>query len=84
MWRDINKIIIIIIIIITNLAYSEDTNAYFKCNKILKLSDKYKLQVSNYIFELRHSNIDLEIESRLLVNNQINRHTQDPTTKWEF
>ena len=66
---------------ITNLAYNEDTNAYFKCNKILKLSDQYKLQVSNYIFELLHSNIDLEIESRLLVNNQINSHTQGPTTK---
>ena len=35
---------------INNLAYNEHTNAYFKCNKILKLSDQYKLQVSNYIF----------------------------------
>ena len=33
---------------INNLAYNEHTNAYFKCiNKILKLSDQYKLQVSN-------------------------------------
>ena len=42
---------------INNLAYNEDTNVYFKCNKILKLSDQYKLQVSNYIFQLLHSNI---------------------------
>ena len=35
---------------INNLAYNEQTNAYFKCNKILKFSDQYKLQVSNYIF----------------------------------
>ena len=35
---------------INNLAYNEHTNAYFKCTKILKLSDSYKLQVSNYIF----------------------------------
>ena len=26
---------------INNLAYNEHTNAYFKCNKILKLSDQY-------------------------------------------
>ena len=31
---------------INNLAYNEHTNAYFKCNKILKLSDQYTLQVS--------------------------------------
>ena len=37
---------------INNLAYNEHTNAYFKCNKILKLSDHYKLQVSNYLFQL--------------------------------
>ena len=42
---------------INNLAYNEHTNAYFKCNKILKLSD----QVLNYIFQLLHSNIDEEI-----------------------
>ena len=35
---------------INNLACNENTKAYFKCNKILKLSDQYKLQVSNYIF----------------------------------
>ena len=32
---------------INNLAYNEHANAYCKCNKILKLSDQYKLQVSN-------------------------------------
>ena len=37
---------------INNLAYNEHTNAYFKCNKIRKLYDQYKLQVSNYIFQL--------------------------------
>ena len=66
---------------INNLAYNEHTqgvrsclllehtNAYSKCNKILKLSDRYKLQVSNYIFQLLYSNIDEEIESNLLINN---------------
>ena len=34
---------------INNLAYNEHTKAYFKCSKILKLSDQYKLQVSNYV-----------------------------------
>ena len=59
---------------INNLAYNEHTNAYFKCYKILKLSDQYKLQVSNYIFQLLHSNIDEVIESSLLVINQIHSH----------
>ena len=59
---------------IKNLAYNEHTNEYSKCNKILKLSDQYKLQVSNYIFQLLHSNIDEEIESSLLINNQIHSH----------
>ena len=43
---------------INNLAYNKHTNAYFKCSKILKLSDQYKLQVSNYVFQVLHSNID--------------------------
>ena len=43
---------------INNLAYNEHTNTYFKCGKILKLSDQYKLQVSNYVFQVLHSNID--------------------------
>ena len=42
--------------------------------EILKLSDQYKLQVSNYIFQLLYSNIDEEIESSLLINNQIHSH----------
>ena len=41
---------------------------------MLKLSDQYKLQVSNYIFQVLHYNIDEEIESSLLVNNQIHSH----------
>ena len=56
---------------INNLADNEHTNTYFKCNTILKLSDQYKLQVSNYIFQLLHSNINEEIESSLLINYQI-------------
>ena len=47
---------------INNLAYNEHTKAYFKCNKILKLSHQYKLQVSNYVFQVLHSNIDEEIK----------------------
>ena len=59
---------------INNLACNEQTNAYLKCNKILKLSDHYKLQVSNYVFQVLHSNIDAEIKSSLLINNQIQSH----------
>ena len=61
---------------INNLAYNEHTNAYFKCNNILKLSDQYKLQVSNYVFQVLHSNIDEEIKSSLLINNQIHSHNR--------
>ena len=42
---------------IYNLAYNKHTNAYFKCNKILKLSDQYKLQVSDYVFQVLHSKL---------------------------
>ena len=42
---------------VNDLAYNEHTNAYFKCNKILKLSDQPKLQVFTFIFQLFHSNI---------------------------
>ena len=35
---------------INNLANNEHTNVYFKCNKIHKLSDQYKLQVSIIFF----------------------------------
>ena len=56
------------------MLYNEHTNTYLKCNEILKLSDQYNLQVSNYIFQSLHSNIDEEIESSLLVNNQIHSH----------
>ena len=41
---------------------------------ILNLSDQHKLQVSNYIFQLLHSNIDEEIDWSLLFNNQIHSH----------
>ena len=33
-----------------------------------------KLQVSNYVFQVLHSNIDEEIKSSLLINNQIHSH----------
>ena len=59
---------------IDNLACNEHTNAYFKCNKILKLSDQYQLQVSNYVFQVLHSNIDEETKSSLLINYQIHSH----------
>ena len=59
---------------IYNLAYNEHKKAYLKCNKILKLSYQYKLQVSNKNFQLLHSNINEEIESSLLINNQIHSH----------
>ena len=56
---------------INNIVYNEHTNTYFKCYKIIKLSDRYKLQVSNYVFHVLHSNIDEEIKLSLLINNQI-------------
>ena len=69
---------------INNLAYNEHTNAYFKCNKIRKLSDQYKFQVSNYIFQVLHSNIDEEIVSSLLINNQIHSHNTRSNNKLVF
>ena len=60
--------------VINVLAFNEHNNKYFKCNKIPKLSDQYLLQVSNYILQLLHYNIDEKIESCLLVNNQIRIH----------
>ena len=59
---------------INNLAYNEHTNTYFKCYKILKLSDQYKLKVSNYIFQLLHFDFNEKIVSNLLDNNQIHSH----------
>ena len=56
-------------------AYNKHKNDYFKCNKILTFSDQYKLQVSNYIFQLLHSNIDKEMESSFLINNQIHSYS---------
>ena len=56
------------------MTINEHTNAYFKCNKILKLSDQYKLQVLNYIFQILQSNIDEKIESSFLINSQIRSH----------
>ena len=41
---------------------------------MLKLSDHYKLQVSNYIFQLLHFNITEEIKSSIHINNQIHSH----------
>ena len=66
---------------INNLAYNEHTNAYFKCNKILKFSDEYKLQISNYIFQVLHSNIDEEIKLSLLINNKIHSHNTRTNNK---
>ena len=57
-----------------NPAYNEHTNAYFNCNIILKLSYQHKLKVSNFIFQLLHSNIDEEIGSNILINNHIHSH----------
>ena len=59
---------------INNLAHNEHSNAYIKLNKIFKLSDQYKLQVSNYIIQLLQSNIKERVESSLLINNQIHSH----------
>ena len=69
---------------INNLAYNEHTNAYFKCNKTLTLSDLYELQVSNYIFQLLHSNIDEEIQPSLLLIIKFTAIIQGPTTTWVF
>ena len=51
----------------------------FKCNKIFKLSDQYKRQVSNYIFQLLRSNIQEERESSLLTKEQIKSNRQPST-----
>ena len=55
-----------------NLDYNEHTNNYFKSNRILKLEDQFKLQVSNYIYKLLNcNNIDTEISSKLMTHHQI-------------
>ena len=56
----------------TMFAINKHTSVSFKCNKFHNLSNN--LQVSNYIYQLLHFNIDDEIESNLLVNNQIHGH----------
>ena len=45
---------------------------------------KYNLHVTSNIFQLLHSNIDEEIESSLLINNQIHSHNTRTTTKRVF
>ena len=39
---------------------NEHSNAYFRFNKILKLSDQYNLPVTNHIFQLLQFNIHEE------------------------
>ena len=72
-----NKIFIIqkkAIRAINNLQYNDHTNNYFKSNNILKLEDHYKLQISNYIYQLLHLNIDENTSSNLIRNTQIHNH----------
>ena len=49
---------------INYLTFDEQINTYFKCNKVLQLSDQHNFQVSNYTFQLLHFNDDDEIESK--------------------
>ena len=62
---------------INNLAYNEHTNESSNVPKYSNflISISYKLQVLTYIFQLLLSNIDKELESSLLINNQIHRHS---------
>ena len=51
---------------IIQYTYTQTYQRILQMYKILKLSDQYKLQVSNYVFQVLHSNIDEEIKSSLL------------------
>ena len=63
-----------------NISFIYQRIGYFKCNKIRKLSDQYRLQVSNYVFQLLHPNIDEEIESSLLINIKFIAVIHGPTS----
>ena len=54
-----------------NLAFNEHSNAYFKCNKINNFLMSISFKFRTTFFQLLHCNIDEEIESRLVVHNQI-------------
>ena len=55
---------------INNLDYNEHTNDYFKLNNIIKLEDQFKIQISQYIYQLKYLNIDDEIGSKLTTSCQ--------------
>lgn len=59
---------------INNLEYNDHTTGYFHSNKILKLEDQYKSQISNYIYKILNSNIDNEICSQLKLNLRSHPH----------
>ena len=61
---------------------NEHANTYIKySSKVLKLPDMYNLQVLKHIFQLFYFNIDGEIESNLLVNNQIHSYNTRSNNK---
>ena len=69
---------------INNLAYNEHTIVYFKCNKILKLSEQYKLQFRTIFFKY-YTPILMKKWSRVyLLIIKFIAIIQGPTTKWVF
>ena len=67
---------------VNSLEYNEHTNDYFKFNRILKLEDQYKLQLSNYTFKILNTSIDNEISLQL--KSQIRDHSHDTRNRDMF
>ena len=59
---------------VNSLDFNEHTNEYFISNEIMKLEDQYKYQISNYTFQLLNSNIDEEITSIIMNNQEAHSH----------
>mgnify|MGYP001950330936 CR=1 FL=1 len=59
---------------INNLDYNDHTIDYFRENRILKLEDQYRVQISNYIYKILNSDIDNEISTKIKSNIKTHSH----------
>ena len=66
------------------LPYNSHTNDYFKEMRILKLSDLFKMQTSQYIFKTLHSNNDDELHANLLKHSDIHNYNTRGADKFNI
>ena len=59
---------------INNLEYNDHTTEYFRENRILKLEDQYKFQISNYLYKILNSDVDNEISTKIKSNVRVHSH----------